>query len=94
MNRRERWRKVLDREVRRWSEMPYDEVLSMLDQQHVYVVDLDSKPYQVEVETLERTPEHVHLMICVDDGTLPASIVPVSDTLIRHRTALRTPQEA
>jgi hypothetical protein len=82
MNRRQIWRKVLELEVQRWSAVPCDRLLSELSEIKVYVAEYESKAYQVEVEILENTATYVHVSVRVDDGSLPASIVPVSHSII------------
>ena len=47
-----------------------------------YEVEFDSKPYQVEVELLENTEQYAHVMVAVDDGSLPASISPLIQSFI------------
>jgi hypothetical protein len=71
-SRREQ-RKVLDSEVRRWTAMTYDQLISELRDLQACEVELDSRKYQVEVELSEKTKEYVHVIVAVDDGTLPAS---------------------
>jgi hypothetical protein len=85
MTRREHWRRVLDIEVRRWSAMTPEQLASALDKEQVYEVELDSKTYQVEVEMLESTEEYLHVRVAVDDGSLPASIVPETQTFICNK---------
>ena len=82
MTRRQNWQKVLDREVQRWSALPGDRLLSELSKIKVYEVEDESKAYQVEVEILENTPTYVHVLVSVDDGSLPASIRPESHSFI------------
>jgi hypothetical protein len=82
MSRREEWRKVLDSEVQRWSAMSRDQLVSELHNLQAYEVEFDSKKYQVEVELLEKTGKYVHVMVAVDDGSLPASISPLTGTFI------------
>ncbi len=82
MSRREEWRKVLDREVERWSAMSCEQLLMELRDLQVYEVELDSKRYQVEVEILENTETYVHVSVAVDDGSLPASVWPSSRSVI------------
>lgn len=84
--RRERWRQVLDTEVLRWSAMSPERLVSALEDVQAYEVELDSRRYQVEVELLENTNEYVHVMVAVDDGSLPASIVPSTETFIRRKS--------
>jgi len=81
-SRRQNWRKVLDREMQRWSAIPCDRLLSELSEVNAYEVEYDSKTYQVEVEILENTATYVHVMVGVDDGSLPASIKPETDSFI------------
>jgi len=73
---------VLDSEVRRWSAMTCEQLISELHNLQAYEVELDSKKYQVEVELLENTDKYVHVLVAVDDGSLPASISPLSNTFI------------
>jgi hypothetical protein len=87
MNRPIEWRKVLDAEVRRWSAMSRQELVSRLDDVQCYEVEFDSKTYQVEVQLLENTEEYLHVMVGVDDGSLPASIAPWTETFRRAKQA-------
>lgn len=73
---------MLDAEVRRWSAMTSEQLISELQAAQAYEVQIDSKQFQVEVELLEDTGEYVHVMVAVDDGTLPASISPLTHTFI------------
>jgi len=82
MNRRERWRAVLDAEIKRWSEKSDEELRSKLSELRVYEVEFDSKQHQVEVELLESTPDYLHVSISVDDGTV-ASLLPITGSFIR-----------
>jgi hypothetical protein len=36
----------------------------------------------VEVEILENTAQYIHVMVAVDDGSLPASLSPVARSFI------------
>jgi hypothetical protein len=78
MDRKEEWRRVLDIEVKRWSAMSLDELISGLRDGANYGVDLDSKKYQVELEVLEITEKYIHVVVAVDDGSVPASFRPLS----------------
>lgn len=71
----------------KWSEKTCDDLIAELHETQVYQVEFESKLYQVEVELLENTGEYVHVMIAVDDGSLPASIVPSTDSFIRQKHA-------
>ena len=87
MMRRERWRKVLDRELRRWSAMTPEQLTAASDAERVYEVELDSKMHQVEVEIVENTDEYLHVVIAVDDGSLPASLRPEAQSFICRKKA-------
>ncbi len=82
MSQREEWRKVLDSEVKRWSGMSCEQLASELREGQAYEVDLDSKYYQVEVELLENTEQYLRVAVSVDDGSLPASILPLTHSFI------------
>jgi hypothetical protein len=86
MNRREQWRKVLEAEMQRWSALSCDELVSRLGKTDAYEIEMDSRKYQVEIEMLENTAEYVHVAISVDDGSLPASLLPVTDSFITKRS--------
>jgi len=85
MTRREKWRRVLDSEVKRWSALPSDRIVDELREVQTYEVELDSKRYQVEVQLLENTEKYVHVMVGVDDGSLPQSISPATKCFIRSK---------
>jgi hypothetical protein len=61
------------------------QLICELPEGKVYEVEFESKNYQVEVELLENTPEYVNVAVSVDDGSLPASIIPLSDNFIRKK---------
>ena len=77
---------MLDSEVQRWSAKSCGQLVSELRDVQVYEVQLDSKKYQVEVEILEDTAEYVHVMVAVDDGILPASISPLTQTFVSSKS--------
>ena len=82
MSRRKEWQKVLDSEVKRWSAMSCGQLVSELHERAGYEVEFESKRYQVEVELLENTEKYLHVMVAVDDGSLPASISPLTHSFI------------
>jgi len=85
MSRRQEWQKVLDTEVQRWSAKSCEQLIAELGDVRAYEVELDSKTYQVEVELLEDTETYLHVMVAVDDGHLPASFRPLTQTFIREK---------
>jgi hypothetical protein len=82
MRHQEAWRPVLDAEVRRWSAKSFEDLVAQLPGAQVYEVEFEGKKYQVEVEILENTEKYVHVMVAVDDASLPASIRPLSASFL------------
>lgn len=90
MGRREHCRKVLDAELLRWSGRLWDQIVADLRDSRAYGAVFELKLYEVEVQILEDTDEHVHVMLSVDDGNLAGSILPLSCTFIsRNRGQAR-----
>ncbi|MGO9232020.1 MAG: hypothetical protein ACLQKA_22730 [Bryobacteraceae bacterium] len=86
--RREEWKKVLDSEVERWTAKTVEVLTSELRESQAYQIVVDSKMYNVEVDLVEDTKEYVHVVVSVDDGSLPVSIFPLTRSFIRKRTPL------
>jgi len=82
MSRRTEWQKVLDTEIRHWSSISCERLIAELHDVLAYQVEVDSKQYQVEVQLLENTNEYVHVLVGVDDGSLPASFAPLTKSFI------------
>ena len=76
------WQKVLDSELKRWSTMSCGQLVSELHEAQAYSVEFESKLYEVEVMLLENTEKYLHVMVAVDDGSLPASILPLTHSFI------------
>jgi hypothetical protein len=89
--RREEWRPILDAEVERWSAMSYERLATELAEEQVCEVERNGKDYQVEVNLLEDTDKYMHVLVAVDDGSLPASLSPLSASFIREKSS-GTPQ--
>jgi hypothetical protein len=85
MKRREQWRPVLDAEVKKWSAKSCAELLAELENVHCYQVEFESKMHQVEVQMLENTDKYLHVGVDVDDGSIPASFLPLSSSFIREK---------
>ena len=49
-------------------------------------IHFDSRMYNVEVDLVEDTKEYAHVVVSVDDGSLPASIFPSRQSFIRKKT--------
>lgn len=84
MKRRERWYKVLQTELARWSSKSCDELRGELKGGKEYEVEFESVTHQVEVDLLEDTDRYVHVSVAVDDGTLPGSFFPAHKSFIRE----------
>jgi hypothetical protein len=85
MNRRERWRPVLDTEVKKWSAKSWVELVDELPDEQVYEVEFGGKQYQIEIHLLDNTKKYVHVGVSVDDGSVPASFRPLSSSFIREK---------
>ena len=85
MKRREQWRPVLDAELKRWSAKSSEQLIAELGEVQAYEIEFENKKYQVEVEILENTEKYIHVLVAVDDGTLPASISPLNASFIREK---------
>lgn len=92
--RREKWRPVLETEVRKWSAMSYAQVMSKLPDSECYELEFESRKYQVEVELLENTERFIHVGISVDDGSLPASFRPVFSSFIINKDGSNVPPKS
>jgi hypothetical protein len=62
--------------------MTWEQLLAAVEVAQTYVVEFENMKYQVEVEVLENTEKFVHVAVSVDDGTLPASIHPLSESFM------------
>jgi hypothetical protein len=88
-NRREQWQKVIDGEVQRWLAMPLSQMQAALRDRQVYEVEFAANRYRVEIEILQNNERHVQVMVAVDDGSLPASLVPITHIFIRDKPQTR-----
>jgi len=84
-NRRKEWAPVLDAEVKRWSAKSCAQLLSELADDQDYEVEFESRQYQVEVLLLADTTEYLQVSVGVDDGSLPASLSPLSASFLRYK---------
>jgi hypothetical protein len=80
--RRKEWAPVLEQETARWSAKSHEQLLSELREGQAYEVTLNSKRYTVEVELLENTPTYLNVAVAVDDGSMPASIAPLTTNFL------------
>jgi hypothetical protein len=84
MQRQKQWQFVLDGELKRWSEKTYEQIVAELSGECVYEVEFDDEPYQVEVSILENNEEYIHVVVSVDDGSLPASLKPLARSFVKR----------
>ena len=85
MGRRAEWQGVLDAETKRWSSMSCEHLIAKLHDVRAYEIEVESKLYQVEVQLLENTNAYVHVLVGVDDGSLPRSLLPMTRSFIRQK---------
>jgi hypothetical protein len=81
--RRDSWKPVLEAETKKWSAMPYSQIVAKLpDRNECYEVEVGCKRYQVEAALLQNTERYIHVAVSVDDGSLPASFRPAGSSFI------------
>ena len=81
--RRDGWEPVLEAEIKKWSGMPYAQIMAKLPSKNEhYEMEIGFKKYQVEISLLENTERYIHVGVSVDDSSLPASLHPVSSSFI------------
>ena len=85
MNRREQWQPVLDAEVKKWSAKSCAELVTELSDEQVYKVEFEGTVHQVEVNILENKERCLHIVVSVDDGSLPASLSPLSKSFVKQK---------
>lgn len=78
-------RDVLGAEMRRWSSMSFEQLVNDLEEVQAYETEVGSKQYQIEVQLLEKTDEHVHVLVSVMDGSFRSFIVPLIGSFIRKK---------
>ena len=83
MKPREQWRPVLEAETTRWKAKPWKRFVTDLTEEQFYEVEFEGKKFQIEVQLLENTDEYIHVCVSVDDGSLPASLSPMTASFIR-----------
>lgn len=74
------WRPVLEAELQKWRAEPASLLRARLEKPAVY--ESGDTGLQVEVELIESRPDYVHVAVSVDDGTLPASIHPLTASFV------------
>jgi len=86
MKRREQWRPVLEAELKRWKNKSYATLVRELTDEQVYEIEFEGRNYQVEVSILENKETYVHIVVSVDDASLPASLSPLSESFITRKS--------
>ena len=83
---RDKWRPVLDAEMKRWSAMSCSQLLSRLSAgEENYDVEFESQKYQVEVKLVENTEAYIHVSVAVDDGHFWRAMRPLAKSFICRR---------
>lgn len=85
MSRRSECETALAQELKHRSGMPWERLVSALQDIHVYQVEVDANHYQVEVQLLENTERYVHVSVAIDDGRFPTSLFPLSNSFIQKK---------
>jgi hypothetical protein len=85
MKHRDHWRPVLESEVKRWSNKSCEQLIAELTNEQVYEVEFEGGAHQVEVSILENKERYLHIVVSVDDGSLPASLSPLSQSFVKQK---------
>jgi len=75
---------LLAAEIETWSRKSYQQLVSELPDVVAYQRE-EPELHQFEVQLLEHTPEYVHVMVSVDDGSFWRSFSPVTRTFVVYR---------
>lgn len=80
-------KKVLAKEVDKWSKKTYDELLSIAEPiAYEFLHENDSNvTFEVEVDILEKKEEYVHVIVSTSDGTKFRSFKPLSDSFLVYK---------
>jgi hypothetical protein len=89
MAAREEWRPVLEAQVRRWSQIPWEQVVSLLRETQAYEATLDTKKFRVAVDLLEENDASIQLSVAVDDGALTYSALPLCRSVVLSKMTRR-----
>jgi hypothetical protein len=89
MGTREEWRRVLDAQVRRWSQIPWEQLVGLLREPQAYEATSDTKKYRVAVDLLEDTDASIQISVAVDDGALTYSALPLCRSVVLSKTTRR-----
>jgi hypothetical protein len=76
------WRRVLESQVKRWSQIPWKQVVGLLQESQAYEVTFAQKKYRVAVDLLEDKDASIQFSVAVDDGTLTYSALPLCRSVI------------
>jgi hypothetical protein len=67
--------------------MPPEELIAKVPTGDCYQIKFRGKEYNVEVQILENREDYIHVGISVDDGSLPTSLHPLSESLIQKKSS-------
>lgn len=81
-SRRKRWTELLNQELEKWRSMPTKELLSKFasGDHYSYLLVAGSEETQVNVQVIRPEETTAHVIVRVDDGSLPQALVPVTGT--------------
>lgn len=85
---------MLEAEVKRWSAMPWERLVSKLSGERNYLnyrVRGESATYQFEVILLENTADHLLVSVGVDDGSFWLACHPLSESFLVHKQLTPAP---
>ena len=85
MSKRSECQAALAQEVKRWSNMQWEELVFALQDIHDYQIEVGGNHYQVEVQLLENTERYIHVSVAIDDSRLLGSMFPLSNSFVKKK---------
>ena len=67
--------------------MSCEQLVSELHESQNYELEVDARPYQVEVLLLENTNTYLHVMVAVSDDSFRGSFLPLTQTFLCEKAS-------
>lgn len=78
-------KELLSEELQEWSKKPRDQIVAELLCSRGYERGMGDSWHQFEVMLVENTPDYIHVLICVDDGSHEWARTPITSGFIVYQ---------
>jgi hypothetical protein len=86
VSRSEESKRALEAEVARWSVVSSKQLVEELSEgEKEYQIEFNAKQFQVEVQLVENTPDYIHVVVSIDDGSLLSSLLPATRGFVKKK---------